>query len=230
MFSKIAIACVLVAVAVARPDKPPTRGYSYDEPSRPFVSGRYDAPEAATTTTERAPEAPRASYQAPQPTYQAPQPTYQAPQRTYQAPQPTYQAPEESDEEPEVTYAAPAAPRATYAAPKSEESEEDAPLMPFDFGYIVENEESGSDEELAYGHKSNSDGQQVTGQYRVLLPDGRTQIVTYTADKEHGYRADVTYEGEARPWVPPQADDDDDDDDASYAAPSAPRSAYSAPQ
>ena len=77
--------------------------------------------------------------------------------------------------------------------------------MPFDFGYLVEDDETDN----AYGHKSNSDGQQVTGQYRVLLPDGRTQIVTYTADRENGYRAEVTYEGEAREWVPPQQDSEE---------------------
>lgn len=86
--------------------------------------------------------------------------------------------------------------------------------MPFDFGYIVEDDET----ESAYGHKSNSDGQQVTGQYRVLLPDGRTQIVTYTADRENGYRAEVTYEGEAREWVPPQSEESHEQPKASYSA------------
>ena len=31
----------------------------------------------------------------------------------------------------------------------------------------------------------------------MLLPDGRTQHVTYHADHYGGYTADVTYEGEA---------------------------------
>ena len=36
------------------------------------------------------------------------------------------------------------------------------------------------------------------GEYRVELPDGRTQIVTYHADHEGGFVADVKYEGVAQ--------------------------------
>jgi len=44
-----------------------------------------------------------------------------------------------------------------------------------------------------------SDTKLVTGNYRVALPDGRTQIVTYTADPygPGGYVADVKYDGVA---------------------------------
>ncbi len=37
----------------------------------------------------------------------------------------------------------------------------------------------------------------VSGEYRVLLPDGRTQIVSYRDDGNSGFVADVSYEGEA---------------------------------
>ena len=70
--------------------------------------------------------------------------------------------------------------------------------MPFDFGYAVQDEYTGND----FGHNSNSDGKVTSGEYRVLLPDGRTQIVTYTADHYNGFQAEVTYEGEARPYEP----------------------------
>ena len=93
--------------------------------------------------------------------------------------------------------------------------------MPFDFGYGVQDEYSGND----FGHNSNSDGNVVTGEYRVLLPDGRTQIVKYTADHYNGYQAEVSYEGEARPYEAPEP---------AYSAPQpaykAPEPAYSAPQ
>ena len=46
--------------------------------------------------------------------------------------------------------------------------------------------------------ESREDHGAVSGEYRVALPDGRIQIVTYHAD-ENGYVADVKYEGVANP-------------------------------
>ncbi|XP_064118893.1 vitelline membrane protein Vm26Ab-like [Macrobrachium nipponense] len=132
------------------------------------------------------------SYAPPAPTYSAPEPTYGAPEPTYGAPEPTYGAPEPS-------YSAPAP---TYEEPQKG--------MPFDFDFAVNDQYQGLD----FAHDSESDGNVVNGQYRVLLPDGRTQIVTYTADNSNGYQAEVTYEGEAR-YPEPQ--------------PNSPASAYSAP-
>lgn len=66
--------------------------------------------------------------------------------------------------------------------------------MPFDFAYNVVDQYSGAD----FAHNSNSDGKVVTGEYRVALPDGRTQYVSYTADDYNGYIAEVSYEGEAQ--------------------------------
>ena len=49
-----------------------------------------------------------------------------------------------------------------------------------------------------YGKQETSDGKgSVSGNYHVLLPDGRKQMVTYKAD-EYGYVADIKYEGEAQ--------------------------------
>lgn len=58
----------------------------------------------------------------------------------------------------------------------------------------MKDDQTGTD----FGHKADSDGKTVQGEYNVALPDGRKQIVTYKAD-ENGYTADVKYEGEARP-------------------------------
>ena len=53
--------------------------------------------------------------------------------------------------------------------------------------------------QLNYGQDEERNGYATSGSYRVALPDGRTQIVTYTvSDAYSGYVADVTYEGEAR--------------------------------
>jgi hypothetical protein len=67
------------------------------------------------------------------------------------------------------------------------------PPMPFDFTYEVKDDPTYQD----FSHSEASDGKVVTGSYRVSLPDGRIQIVSYKAD-ENGYVADVKYEGEAK--------------------------------
>ncbi|XP_057381685.1 uncharacterized protein LOC130704235 [Daphnia carinata] len=58
---------------------------------------------------------------------------------------------------------------------------------PYEFEYDV------NDGDNQHGHRQRSDGRVTSGSYRVALPDGRTQIVTYRAD-HNGYNADVTYE------------------------------------
>ncbi|XP_076037774.1 uncharacterized protein LOC143023146 [Oratosquilla oratoria] len=65
--------------------------------------------------------------------------------------------------------------------------------MPHQFGYNVQDYQGNN-----FGHSENSDGKNVQGEYRVQLPDGRTQIVTYNADHSAGFVADVKFEGEAQ--------------------------------
>lgn len=43
-----------------------------------------------------------------------------------------------------------------------------------------------------YGHQETRNDQMTTGQYHVLLPDGRIQSVEYYVDGT-GYHAKVTY-------------------------------------
>merc|ERR1712215_589745 len=91
--------------------------------------------------------------------------------------------------------------------------------MPFNYNYAVDDHYSGNQ----FNHDSKSDGKVTEGEYRVLLPDGRTQIVKYTADPYNGYQAEVTYEGEANTYEP----------QASYQPPQqtygAPRQTYTEP-
>lgn len=62
--------------------------------------------------------------------------------------------------------------------------------MPYDITWGVQDDESGNQ----YSHVENSDGRDVSGQYSVLLPDGRTQVVRFTSDPVNGYQAEVSYE------------------------------------
>ena len=66
--------------------------------------------------------------------------------------------------------------------------------MPYNFAYAVNDAPSYND----FGHQESSDGKVVSGSYNVVLPDGRTQTVTYTVDDYSGYVAKVAYTGEAK--------------------------------
>ncbi|XP_018011899.1 uncharacterized protein LOC108669121 [Hyalella azteca] len=58
----------------------------------------------------------------------------------------------------------------------------------YNFSYRVDHETSGNH----FGHDEEREGSKTSGQYSVILPDGRTQVVTYHADTK-GYRANVQY-------------------------------------
>merc|ERR1712183_1025517 len=111
----------------------------------------------------------------PAPYAPAPAPYYPAPAPYHPAPAPYHPAP--------------------HPAPYHEEK---LPPQPFAYEY------GGAD---AYGrHFAKTESQDeygvVKGEYRVELPDGRVQIVSYHADHDNGFIADVRYEGEAHPYVP----------------------------
>ena len=61
----------------------------------------------------------------------------------------------------------------------------------YKFSYHVRDKLSGQD----FGQEEERTGTNTGGEYRVSLPDGRQQIVTYTvADPLSGYIADVSYQ------------------------------------
>ena len=47
---------------------------------------------------------------------------------------------------------------------------------------------------LSIKQESQDDDGVVTGEYRVQLPDGRLQVVTYVADADNGFRSQVCYD------------------------------------
>merc|ERR1712106_95102 len=70
----------------------------------------------------------------------------------------------------------------------------DPPLRPYRYGYAVL-DDVGND----FNQQEQSDGFQVTGQYSVLLPDGRVQTVQYFVTPDTGFVAEVAYEGNGGP-------------------------------
>jgi len=133
----------------------------------------------------------------PAPVYHKPAPVYHA-APVYHKPAP-YHAPIVHKPAP---YVAPVvhkpivhpAPAYHKPAPYHPEPAYDGPAV-YQYGYAVADDYSGSN----FAANENRDGYATTGEYRVNLPDGRTQIVTYSvADAYGGYVADVKYEGEAQ--------------------------------
>merc|ERR1712223_2177903 len=94
---------------------------------------------------------------------------------------PAYKAP---------VYHAPAYKAPVYHAPAYKEPEHVAPK--YAFGYSATDDYAG----VNFAANESRDGYATSGEYRVNLPDCRTQIVKYnTADGYSGNVVEVTYEG-----------------------------------
>jgi hypothetical protein len=68
--------------------------------------------------------------------------------------------------------------------------QEKLPPKPFAYQYGVKDEYSGTTFDKA---ETQDNYGNVQGEYKVQLPDGRIQIVSYTADHENGFVANVKY-------------------------------------
>ncbi|CAK9818548.1 resilin [Anthophora plagiata] len=158
----------------------PTKGYNYDTPRIPF----------SRPTTSRPPFTTTRSYNNHKPTtkFPTPRPT---PDQGY-PPSGTRPTPDFPD------YGTSSRPTGSTLIPGGHDHHHHEPGMPFDFNYAVKEDAFGND----YSHNAISDGDVVRGEYKVQLPDGRLQIVRYTADWKHGFSAQVSYDGNPRFDVP----------------------------
>lgn len=65
---------------------------------------------------------------------------------------------------------------------------------PYEFQFRVDDPDTFNNYEIQEAGDPNI----VTGSYRINLPDGRTQVVSYEVHPDRGYEAKITYEGDAR--------------------------------
>nr|XP_033198271.1 pro-resilin-like isoform X1 [Bombus vancouverensis nearcticus]XP_033198272.1 pro-resilin-like isoform X1 [Bombus vancouverensis nearcticus] len=191
---KIAILCMAVVHVIC--DLPPgtrrntylppepTKGYTYDTPRIPFTKPTTPRPSFPTTT-------PYSSRPYSKPTPSKFPPSRTTPSEGY-PPTGTRPTPEFPD------YGTPTRPTGTTLPAGGHDHHHHEPGMPFDFNYAVKEDAFGND----YSHNAISDGDIVRGEYRVQLPDGRLQVVRYTADWKHGFSAQVSYDGNPRFDVP----------------------------
>ena len=98
-------------------------------------------------------------------------------------------------------YSPPAYKPPPYAPPTYKEPSYEAPPA-YAYQYAVADDYSG----VNFGQNENRDGYTTVGEYRVLLPDCRTQVVRYgTVDGNSGNIMEVIYEGTPCPetYKPP---------------------------
>merc|ERR1712183_929433 len=116
-----------------------------------------------------------------------PQYNYEAPK----APETLYETPAESVQEPVQLYETPIEAQPQNIAPVviAPPAEPKMAGMPYDFDFGVADDESGNQ----FSHVEESDGSVTRGEYRVLLTDGRTQVVKFF-DDGNGFNPGVTYE------------------------------------
>merc|ERR1712038_1098528 len=149
----------------------PTHRYSY----RPVQTYR-PAPTYKPTVTYK----PAPTYK---PTTTTPKPTTTTPEVKYTTTKPVYK--------PTPAYQAPTYHRPTYHQPAYKEPTYDAHAN-YNFEWEVVDDYA----KLNYGQSEGRDGYATTGEYRVLLPDCRTQVVKYnTADGYSGNVVEASYEG-----------------------------------
>nr|CAD7197443.1 unnamed protein product [Timema douglasi] len=165
------------------------------------ASSRFNAP----STQYGAPSGASSRFNAPSTQYGAPSGApsrFNAPSTQYNAPSDAssqFDAPSTQYDAPSVassrfnalsnTYGAPSAfsrntPSAEYGVPNAgyRGAQEDSLAEPanYEFNYEVQDSESGAE----FGHEETRQDESAQGSYRVLLPDGRLQIVEYRADEE----------------------------------------------
>lgn len=96
-------------------------------------------------------------------------------------------APSVQDEQVEETSAEPADDK--IEGKSDDNGEPEGGSQPFEYSFEVKN----TGNKLFFEKSEKSDGNQVTGSYSVLLPDGRIQVVEYVADKENGFAPRISY-------------------------------------
>jgi len=85
---------------------------------------------------------------------------------------------------------APGPPQAASSnLPRTQDAPANGEGMPYEFTWDVDDQETSN----TFSHVESSDGETTQGEYRVLLPDGRTQVVKFF-DNGGGFNAEVTYE------------------------------------